>query len=50
MATVKYIKPSGKEIEVNDDKFTQAYAAKNGWKQVKAGKPKKNDSEAKLDK
>lgn len=38
MKTIKYIKPSGKEIEVNDDEHTRHYAAINGWKKTK-GKP-----------
>lgn len=52
MRTVKYIKPSGKEMEVNDMEAVHDYAARNGWERVKP-KPKqkpKSNSEPKLDK
>ena len=52
MKTIKYVKPSGKEIEVNDDEYTRHYAITNGWEKVKP-KPKqkpKEDKEQQLDK
>lgn len=51
MSLKKYLKPSGKEIEVNDDEHTRHFAAKNGWTEVKPKpKPKKKDSKQQLDK
>lgn len=52
MKTIKYIKPSGVELQVNDNEHNREYASKNGWEEVKP-KPKdkpKKDSEQQLDK
>lgn len=51
MSKIVYIKPSGIELEVNDDEFTREYAAKNGWKVKEAKrKPKKKEEPKQLDK
>jgi len=52
MNKIRYLKPSGKEMEVNDTEAVRELAVINGWKEVKPKKPKKVkvDSPTQLDK
>ena len=34
MKKIKYTKPTGVELEVNDTEDNRAYAKKNGWKET----------------
>lgn len=45
-----WVKPNGKEIEINDTQDTIDYAKSLGWKEKKAEQPKKNKSKKKIQK
>lgn len=53
MKTVKYTKPSGMDIEVNDTEANREYAKLNGWKKEnksKSSAKKEEDGPKQLDK
>lgn len=53
MKKTRYLKPSGREMEVNDTDAIRDYAAINGWEEVRPkpkAKTKKNDNKTQLDK
>lgn len=50
MKKVKYIKPSGVEIDVNDNDATKEYAKLNGWKKPRLVIKDQSDKEKLLDK
>ena len=53
MNKIRYLKPNGSEITINDTEANREYAACSGWEEVKTKpkpKKKKKDSEPQLDK